>query len=345
MTTEEMTAEHLSGVAGPSKARWDYHPELPIEDVPVFVWPPRPLAALKYLLSRAYLLSVVLPFGLLAAITWAYLQPALTRCVDFEIGWIAQMYIRNLGLFALFVGGLHLYLYTFKLQGRDLKFNPSELRRNDRRFFAQNQVWDNILWSSASGVTLWTGYEVLFIWAYANGMLPFYLDWREHPVWFVLMLLGIPFWDSFHFYFVHRFLHWKPLYRLVHSVHHRNESTGPWSGFSMHPVEHLIYLSSVLIHTVLASHPIHIFFHMQWNAIGAGTSHSGYESLTFRGKPVIFLSPFHHQLHHRLYNCNYGNSLVPVDKWFGSDHDGTPAAWVAVREHQRSRVSAARSGS
>ncbi len=71
MTTEEMTAEQLSGVAGPSKVRWDYHPELPIEDVPVFVWPPRPLAALKYLVSRAYLLSVVLPFGLLAAITWA----------------------------------------------------------------------------------------------------------------------------------------------------------------------------------------------------------------------------------------------------------------------------------
>ena len=138
MTTEEMTAEQLSGVAGPSKVRWDYHPELPIEDVPVFVWPPRPLAALKYLVSRAYLLSVVLPFGLLAAITWAYLQPALTRCVDFEIGWIAQMYIRNLGLFALFVGGLHLYLYTFKLQGRALKFNPSELRRDDQRFFAQN---------------------------------------------------------------------------------------------------------------------------------------------------------------------------------------------------------------
>ncbi|HIM88823.1 MAG TPA: sterol desaturase family protein, partial [Gammaproteobacteria bacterium] len=109
-------------------------------------------------------------------------------------------------------------------------------------------------------------------------------------------------------------------------------------GFSMHPLEHLIYLSNVLIHILFASHPVHIFFHLQWNAIGAGTSHSGYESLTVRGKPVIDLSPFHHQLHHRLYNCNYGNSLVPMDKLFGSDHDGTDEAWSAIRNGRRVRV-------
>ena len=80
----------------------------------------------------------------------------------------------------------------------------------------------------------------------------------------------------------------------------------------MHPLDHLIYLSNVLIHILFASHPIHIFFHLQWNAIGAGVSHTGYESLTVRGKPLIYLSPFHHQLQHRLYNCNYGNSLVPM---------------------------------
>jgi len=117
-------------------------------------------------------------------------------------------------------------------------------------------------------------------------------------------------------------------------------STGPWSGFSMHPLEHLIYLSNVLIHVLFASHPIHIFFHLQWNAIGAGVSHTGYESLTVRGKPMIYLSPFHHQLHHRLYNCNYGNSLVPMDKLFGSDHDGTDEAWRVIRNGRRARVTA-----
>ena len=303
----------------------------------MFVWPPRPVAAIKYLLSRAYLFSIVLPFSLFALITWAYLQPAIVRCVTFEFSWIAQMYLRNLMLFVLIVGGLHLYFFTFKRQRKQLRFSGQELGCDERKFFARDQVWDNIFWSCISGVTLWTGYEVFFMWSYANDLLPFYLDWREHPIWFVLIIVAIPFFDSAHFYFIHRLLHWKPLYRVAHAVHHRNVSTGPWSGFSMHPLEHLIYLSNVLIHVLFASHPIHIFFHLQWNAIGAGVSHTGYESLTVRGKPMIYLSPFHHQLHHRLYNCNYGNGLVPMDKLFGSDHDGTDEAWRVIRNSRRAK--------
>ena len=323
--------------AGQNKAPWNYEPSIPIEGVPVFVWPPRPVAAIKYLLSRAYLFSIVLPFSLFALITWAYLQPAIVRCVTFEFSWIAQMYLRNLMLFVLIVGGLHLYFFTFKRQRKELRFSGQELGCDERKFVARDQVWDNIFWSCISGVTLWTGYEVFFMWSYANDLLPFYLDWREHPIWFVLIIVAIPFFDSAHFYFIHRLLHWKPLYRVAHAVHHRNVSTGPWSGFSMHPLEHLIYLSNVLIHVLFASHPIHIFFHLQWNAIGAGVSHTGYESLTVRGKPMIYLSPFHHQLHHRLYNCNYGNGLVPMDKLFGSDHDGTDEAWRVIRNSRRAK--------
>ena len=36
---------------------WNFHPELPIENAPVFVWPPRPLAALRYLLGRGFVMS------------------------------------------------------------------------------------------------------------------------------------------------------------------------------------------------------------------------------------------------------------------------------------------------
>ena len=32
---------------------------------------------------------------------------------------------------------------------------------------------------------------------------------------------------------------------------------------------------------------------------------------------------FHH-LHHRYFECNYGNRPVPLDRLFGTFHDGTP---------------------
>ena len=175
-------------------------------------------------------------------------------------------------------------------------------------------MWDNIFWSCASGITIATAYEVFFMWGYANDLLPFYLDWKKHPTWFVLTLIAIPFWSSIHFYLIHRLLHWKPLYKLAHAVHHRNDNIGPWSGISMHPIEHVIYLSSILIHTVVASHPVHIFFHTSWNTIGAAASHTGFESITIRGKPVLLLGSFHHQLHHRFHNIDANNPANPVHR-------------------------------
>ena len=317
------------------RATWAWHPPLPLEGVPVFVWPPRPMAALRYLASLAFLGSVIAPFTATAAFAWFYLQPALARCAEFRADWLLQMYGRNLALMLLVAGGLHLYFYTFKRQGIKRKFDPRDMAVNDRKFFARNQVRDNVLWSCASGVTLWTAYEALFMWAYANELLPFYLDARANAPWFALTLLMIPFWTSLHFYLIHRLLHWRPLYRIAHAVHHRNNNIGPWSGISMHPIEHLIYFSSVLIHAVLASHPIHVLFHMHWNALGAAVTHTGFESITFRGRPILMLGSFHHQLHHRYYDCNYGNPPTPCDKWFGSDHDGTPEAMAEIRRRRR----------
>jgi sterol desaturase/sphingolipid hydroxylase (fatty acid hydroxylase superfamily) len=312
------------------KKAWAWHPPLPLAGVPVFVFPPKPVKALKWFLSVGSLWSIQVPFVVLAVVTWFYLQPALERCVTFEAGWMLQMLARNLGLMVLVAGGLHLFFYTFKMQGAEHKYDPRDLNRNDRRYFGQNQVWDNIFWSCASGVTLWTAYEVFFMWGYANDMLrP--LDWNAHPVWFALLFVAIPFWNSVHFYFVHRLLHWMPLYRVAHALHHRNVNVGPWSGLSMHPIEHILYLSSVLIHLVVPSHPMHIFFHMQFLTLAAATTHTGFEGLLFKGKTVLKLGAFHHQLHHRYFNCNYGNEYVPCDKWFGSDHDGTPEAVARMK--------------
>ena len=204
------------------------------------------------------------------------------------------MYGRNLGLMILIAGGLHLYFYTYKRQGTSRKFDPRDLDRKNRKYFGNNQVWDNIFWSCASGITIATAYEVFFMWGYANDLLPFYLDWKKHPIWFVSTLIAIPFWSSIHFYLIHRLVHWKPLYKLAHAVHHRNDNIGPWSGISMHPIEHVIYLSSILIHAVVASHPVHIFFQTNWNTIGAAASHTGFESITIRDKPIFLPVSYTH---------------------------------------------------
>jgi sterol desaturase/sphingolipid hydroxylase (fatty acid hydroxylase superfamily) len=81
-------------------------------------------------------------------------------------------------------------------------------------------------------------------------------------VYFVAMMLLIPLVRDIHFYWVHRLLHWKPLYKAAHYLHHRNVNVGPWSGLSMHPIEHLLYFTGVLLHWILPSHPLHAIFHL-----------------------------------------------------------------------------------
>ena len=72
--------------------------------------------------------------------------------------------------------------------------------------------------------------------------------------------------------------------------------------------------------------------------MGSAVTHTGFESLTFRGRPLLMLGSFHHQLHHRRYDCNYGTPFMPCDRWFGTEHDGTAEAMKAVRRRRRAKL-------
>ena len=142
----------------------------------------------------------------------------------------------------------------------------------------------------------------------------------------------MPAIQSFHFYWVHRTLHIPWIYKRVHSVHHRSVSIAPWSGFSMHPIEHLFYMSLLLVFFIIPAHPVHFLFMGFWLALATATSHSGYENIVLGEKAHLKIGTFHHQLHHRYFECNYGNTEMPWDNWFGSYHDGSVEATERVRK-------------
>ncbi len=251
-----------------------------------------------------------------------------------SIEWALPVFLRNLLLMTVIAGGLHLYLFTYRAQGKRLKYDAREQLEKSGKFSFRNQVWDNVFWSLASGVTVWSACEVLYLWALANGVVPSFA-FSDHPVVFVAWLLALPVLTSSHFYLVHRLLHWPPLYRRVHRLHHRNIQIGPWSGMSMHPVEHIIYISSVLFHFVLPSHPIILLVHLYSRCLGPAFSHAGFEKLLVKDTAVVDTADFHHQLHHRFFECNYGTVDAPWDRWFGSAHDGSNADTARVREQRR----------
>ena len=323
-------AELVAGSPAGESREWNWHPSLPIETSPVFKKPPRPVASLKWYSGAWLPVSELLLYVLIAIAVWSWVQPSPTQTQSLELDWVALVWLRNVVMLTLFASFLHIWLYRWKLQGDELRYDRRDPTAKARLFTFGSQLWENVAYSLISGVTIWTIYEVGLWWGYANAVLPT-VTLSQNPVWFVLWFPLIGTWYSFHFYWAHRFLHYAPVYRKVHSVHHRNIAVGPWSGFSMHPVEHMLYLSSLLIHLVVPSHPIHMLFHVYWLTLATTTSHSGYDALILSKNTRTNMGAFFHQLHHRYFVCNYGTSEMPWDKWFGSFHDGTSEGLKRVR--------------
>ncbi len=51
-------------------------------------------------------------------------------------------------------------------------------------------------------------------------------------------------------------------------------------------------------------------------------------------------SDYFHYVHHRYFECNYGNPVVPFDRWFGTFHDGSAEGHAIMKERWGSRIKA-----
>ena len=320
-----------------SRDDWHWHPKLPIPVSGVFQWPPNPAKMFAWLAKTWLTLSPTTLWVLLAFAVWAWASPSLDTMKTLSWDWVAFVYVRNLVIMTAVAGGLHVYFYVLHAQRDRRRFDARAFKTGDKAFVFKDQVRDNMFWTLASGVTTWTVYEVAYFWLFSNGYLPG-VTWAENPVWFLAMFLIIPIWSSMHFYWIHRALHWRPLYKVAHALHHRNVTVGPWTGISMHPLEHIPYFSSVLLNFFCAAHPVHMLFHLYVQALSPACSHSGYDGIMVKGESRLSLGDFFHQLHHRHFACNYGTAEIPWDVWFGSFHDGTPESTQRMRERQRLAV-------
>jgi sterol desaturase/sphingolipid hydroxylase (fatty acid hydroxylase superfamily) len=183
------------------------------------------------------------------------------------------------------------------------------------RLYNVNKVIHNIFWTT-SGIFIWTIFENIFCYLWSTQRLLYISDLVSFTTFngisrFILALMGIPGWRSFHFYFAHRLLHFSPLYAQVHSLHHRNTDPEPFSGLCMHPIEHLYYYSCILPSLLFLCSP----FAFLWNGVhlllSPAASHSGWED--------HFQSDAYHYLHHRYFECNYsGSDTAYLDIMFGT---------------------------
>jgi len=215
--------------SGKARATWNYTPSLPVAVSPYFRWPPDVSGIFKWMVRGWLPVSERLIILLLAILVTTVFQPSLTETHSLEAAWIAQLFLRNLILMCLVAGGLHWYFYIAKIQGEVRRYDARPFATSSKAFTFGSQVHDNMFWTLASGVTVWTAYEALMLWALANGYAPA-LNMPGQWPWLVLLIFLLPLWETTHFFLIHRLIHTTKLYKRVHALHHRNTNVGPWSG-------------------------------------------------------------------------------------------------------------------
>ena len=204
---------------------WNYHPPVPIQTGGVFRNILNPFAILKALTFSWFGIYVRGIFLSIIAILWFTIFPVMEEISKGWGLWIFQIYFINICLMLFWAGGLHLYFYTFQIQKRFLEYDVNKMQ-TDKKFTFGDQVWDNMFWSLISSVTIWTVYECGFLWMWSHGILPQW-SWSDGYLWFIAFFILIPFWDSTHFFVIHRILLWKWMYKNFHALHHRNINVGP----------------------------------------------------------------------------------------------------------------------
>jgi Delta7-sterol 5-desaturase len=158
----------------------------------------------------------------------------------------------------------------------------------------------------------------------------FYTRIEQHGWLYFFLAFPIMFLvHDTYFYWMHRLMHHKKLFKTFHLVHHKSTNPSPWAAYAFHPLEAIV--EAGIFPLFLFTMPIHsfhlfIFFFVMivYNVYG----HLGYE-LYPRGFNKHWLGKWintsiNHNQHHQYFKGNYGLYFTIWDRLMGtirSDYD------------------------
>ncbi|MBE7412289.1 MAG: sterol desaturase family protein [Leptospiraceae bacterium] len=159
-----------------------------------------------------------------------------------------------------------------------------------------------------------------------SGKTLIYSDINEYGIgyfWFSIIAMII-IHDTY-FYWAHRFMHIKPLYKFLHNVHHLSVNPSPWASFSFQPTESFLESIIVLIFVfILPVHSLAIMAFMIFMTFMNVLGHLGFELY-----PKNFVRHWfgkwhntatHHNMHHKYFHYNYGLYFNFWDRVMGTNH-------------------------
>jgi sterol desaturase/sphingolipid hydroxylase (fatty acid hydroxylase superfamily) len=160
-----------------------------------------------------------------------------------------------------------------------------------------------------------------------------------NPYWYGLSFVWMFFLHDFYFYWSHRAMHSKLLFKKVHLVHHKSTNPTPWTSYAFHPLEAIIEAGiAPLVAFTLPVHRSAFFIFMLFQIVYNVYGHLGYElypknfTRTWLGK-WINTGTAHNQ-HHKNFVGNYGLYTLIWDRMFGTIRADYEETFEKVRSSQ-----------
>ncbi len=169
------------------------------------------------------------------------------------------------------------------------------------------------------------------------------------PIFAVQLAAMIVAHDAY-FYWMHRALHHKSLFRMAHLHHHKSRTPTPWAAYSFASFEAFSEAAFVPAYLLLVStigapmYDFAIFIFLAHMIIRNVMGHAGIELFPagWTRIPLGWITTTtHHDLHHSQGNSNFGLYFTWWDRWMGTEHPQYQERFDAVAKPIRVSVGAA----
>lgn len=138
-----------------------------------------------------------------------------------------------------------------------------------------------------------------------------------------------------YFYWAHRAMHTRWLFRKVHRVHHRSRTPTPWAAYAFAPPEAVLEAGILPVTAfLLPMHEITVLLFVTHMIVRNVIGHAGVELFPrwWLQAPVLnwITTTTHHDLHHSHGGYNFGLYFTWWDKWMGTEHPEYAARFHAA---------------
>jgi len=259
-----------------------------------------------------------------------------TSFADFFVAVWPTIFALDLSRYLLAASALAAILAVFAGPLRSRRIQPGRATAADRRREITFSLSTVVLFSLV-------GFAV-----YAGSQYGIFRIYGEPPNAgrIVLEFITIVLLHDTYFYWAHRAMHQRWLFRRVHRLHHKSRTPTPWAAYAFAPPEAILESGILPLAALLIPlHEVTVFLFVTHMIVRNVIGHAGVE--LFPGwwlrTPVLraITTTTHHDLHHSHGGYNFGLYFTWWDRWMKTEHPEYENRFMAVaqsRGHDNLRV-------